>query len=223
MVYSPTAKALSQDGGRGSRMVKVAQYVFSGTRLCEKFAAKTVPVTTPPCHFQPTNQDSLTNQGPPTSGHIHKIRYGMEERFAFHFPSDDQRPVLRKALKKVSKIESRKDIATAIDVNFLNSSKPWTDADGSKEKIKVQNVIKFIHLKDYNARQMHVEMMQHGNNSPYDSCEQNISESIFEEEIPALYGKDIGKVDLYMDKASNHTSKSTAAYLAKNQKQEYHI
>ncbi|GFT98004.1 hypothetical protein TNCV_3125841 [Trichonephila clavipes] len=62
------------------------------TRLCEKFAAKTVPVTTPPCHFQPTNQDSLTNQGPPTSGHIHKIRYGMEERFAFHFPSDDQRP-----------------------------------------------------------------------------------------------------------------------------------
>ncbi|GFY13335.1 probable RNA-directed DNA polymerase from transposon X-element [Trichonephila clavipes] len=54
---------------------------------------KTVPVTTPPCHFQPTNQDSLTNQGPPTSGHIYKIRYGMEERFAFHFPSDDQRPL----------------------------------------------------------------------------------------------------------------------------------
>ncbi|GFU84630.1 putative RNA-directed DNA polymerase from transposon X-element [Trichonephila clavipes] len=60
----------------------------------KNFAAKTVPVTTPPCHFQPTNQDSLSNQGPPTSGHIHKIRYGMEERFAFHFPSDDQRPAV---------------------------------------------------------------------------------------------------------------------------------
>ncbi|GFU05411.1 hypothetical protein TNCV_3290641 [Trichonephila clavipes] len=44
---------------------------------------------------------------------------------------------------------------------------------------------------------------------------QNILEPIFEEEIPTLYRKDIGKVELDMDKASNHTSKSTAAYLAK--------
>ncbi|GFS48780.1 probable RNA-directed DNA polymerase from transposon X-element [Trichonephila clavipes] len=65
------------------------------------FAAKTVPVTTPPCHFQPTNQDSLSNQGPPTSGHIHKIRYGMEERFAFHFPSDDQRPAKSEIKSKI--------------------------------------------------------------------------------------------------------------------------
>ncbi|GFX34187.1 uncharacterized protein TNCV_2893941 [Trichonephila clavipes] len=45
---------------------------------------------------------------------------------------------------------------------------------------------------------------------------QNILESIFEE-IPTLYGKDIDKVELHMDKASSHTSKSTAAYLAKKE------
>ncbi|PRD20506.1 UNVERIFIED_CONTAM: hypothetical protein NCL1_54413 [Trichonephila clavipes] len=46
--------------------------------------------------------------------------------------------------------------------------------------------------------------------------EWNILESIFEE-IPTLYGKDIDKVELHMDKASSHTSKSTAAYLAKKE------
>ncbi|GFT94528.1 hypothetical protein TNCV_248391 [Trichonephila clavipes] len=49
-------------------------------------AAKTVPVTTPPCHLRRTNQDPPINQGPPTSGHIYNIRHGMEERSAFHFP-----------------------------------------------------------------------------------------------------------------------------------------
>ncbi|GFX29061.1 uncharacterized protein TNCV_3031031 [Trichonephila clavipes] len=43
----------------------------------------------------------------------------------------------------------------------------------------------------------------------------NILEPFFEEEIPALYGNDIDKFELHMDKASSHTSKSTAACLAK--------
>ncbi|GFY23754.1 hypothetical protein TNCV_1630361 [Trichonephila clavipes] len=43
--------------------------------------------------------------------------------------------------------------------------------------------------------------------------DKNILEPIFEEEIPTSYGKDLGEVELHMDKASSHTSKSTAAYL----------
>ncbi|GFX12911.1 hypothetical protein TNCV_3659071 [Trichonephila clavipes] len=51
---------------------------------------------------------------------------------------------------------------------------------------------------------------------------QNILEPIFDEGIPVLYGQGIDKVELPMDKASSHTSKSNTAYLAKrkNQKQE---
>ncbi|GFT66393.1 transposase [Trichonephila clavipes] len=40
---------------------------------------------------------------------------------------------------------------------------------------------------------------------------QNILEPIFEE-ISTLYGKDIDKVELHMDKDSSGTSRSTAAY-----------
>ncbi|GFY01293.1 uncharacterized protein TNCV_5077601 [Trichonephila clavipes] len=47
--------------------------------------------------------------------------------------------------------------------------------------------------------------------------QQNILEPIFEEEIPTLYGKDIGKVEFHMNKGSNHTSKSTAAYSGKKE------
>ncbi|GFW88168.1 uncharacterized protein TNCV_3500571 [Trichonephila clavipes] len=47
--------------------------------------------------------------------------------------------------------------------------------------------------------------------------QQNILEPIFEEEIPTLYGKDIDKVELHMDKASSHTSKSNADYLTKKE------
>ncbi|GFU42400.1 hypothetical protein TNCV_4555391 [Trichonephila clavipes] len=42
----------------------------------------------------------------------------------------------------------------------------------------------------------------------------NILKLIFDEEIPVLCEKNIDKVDLHMDKASNHMSKLTAAYLA---------
>ncbi|GFU83229.1 uncharacterized protein TNCV_3738401 [Trichonephila clavipes] len=44
-----------------------------------------------------------------------------------------------------------------------------------------------------------------------------LQEPNFEEEIPILYGKDIDYVKPHMDKASSHVSKSTAAYLAKNE------
>ncbi|GFX16581.1 uncharacterized protein TNCV_23521 [Trichonephila clavipes] len=43
--------------------------------------------------------------------------------------------------------------------------------------------------------------------------QQNILESIFVEEIPALYGKNFEKVELQMDRASSHTFKSTVTYL----------
>ncbi|GFV57850.1 hypothetical protein TNCV_3072291 [Trichonephila clavipes] len=38
-----------------------------------------------------------------------------------------------------------------------------------------------------------------------------------EEKIPTLYGKDIDKVELYMDKAISPISKPTAPYLAKKE------
>ncbi|GFW15822.1 hypothetical protein TNCV_3583201 [Trichonephila clavipes] len=47
---------------------------------------------------------------------------------------------------------------------------------------------------------------------------QSILEPIFEEEIPTLYGKGIDKAVFHMDKAFSHTSKLTAAYLAKKKK-----
>ncbi|GFV64720.1 uncharacterized protein TNCV_1636731 [Trichonephila clavipes] len=37
------------------------------------------------------------------------------------------------------------------------------------------------------------------------------------EEIPALYGKDVNKVELHTDKANSHPCKSTASYLAKKE------
>ncbi|GFU36244.1 hypothetical protein TNCV_558901 [Trichonephila clavipes] len=35
-----------------------------------------VPVTTPPCHVRSTNQDTLYQAGPTTSGHIYKLDMG---------------------------------------------------------------------------------------------------------------------------------------------------
>ncbi|GFX22389.1 uncharacterized protein TNCV_1815901 [Trichonephila clavipes] len=43
---------------------------------------------------------------------------------------------------------------------------------------------------------------------------------MFEGEILPLYGKDIYKVELRMNKASSHTPKSTATYLSKKKKSE---
>ena len=43
----------------------------------------------------------------------------------------------------------------------------------------------------------------------------NVSEPLLEEGIPALCGKDIDTLELHMNKASSHTSKSTSSYLAK--------
>ncbi|GFV77434.1 hypothetical protein TNCV_1069631 [Trichonephila clavipes] len=42
-------------------------------------------------------------------------------------------------------------------------------------------------------------------------------EPIFEEEILPLYGKEIEKVELHIDQASSHTSKSTTADLEKKE------
>ncbi|GFU06074.1 hypothetical protein TNCV_162671 [Trichonephila clavipes] len=49
-------------------------------------ASEAATLTTLPCHILPTNQQSLIHKSPFTSGHIQLIRYGMVERFAFHFP-----------------------------------------------------------------------------------------------------------------------------------------
>lgn len=48
--------------------------------------------------------------------------------------------------------------------------------------------------------------------------QQNILELIFEEEISALFGKDIYKVKLHIVKASSHTPKSTFTYCTKKKK-----
>ncbi|GFU85872.1 hypothetical protein TNCV_2037031 [Trichonephila clavipes] len=45
----------------------------------------------------------------------------------------------------------------------------------------------------------------------------NISESLIEEEILALYGKNIDKFEFHTDKASSHKFKSSATYLAKKE------
>ncbi|GFW58155.1 hypothetical protein TNCV_2742991 [Trichonephila clavipes] len=50
------------------------------------FVSKAITLTTPPYHILSTNQESLSHKSPTTSGHIQLFRYGMEERFAFHFP-----------------------------------------------------------------------------------------------------------------------------------------
>ncbi|GFW21733.1 uncharacterized protein TNCV_2529321 [Trichonephila clavipes] len=50
-----------------------------------------------------------------------------------------------------------------------------------------------------------------------ESLRSTVLESMFEEEIPTLYGKGIDKVEFRMDKVSDHTSKSTAAHLAKKE------
>ncbi|GFW76420.1 hypothetical protein TNCV_1581991 [Trichonephila clavipes] len=50
------------------------------------YTTKTVSVTTPPFPILPTNQETLFHQAPATSGHIQQTKYGMEERFTFHFP-----------------------------------------------------------------------------------------------------------------------------------------
>ncbi|GFU86669.1 hypothetical protein TNCV_2880891 [Trichonephila clavipes] len=52
-----------------------------------------------------------------------------------------------------------------------------------------------------------------------DLGQQNMSEPIFEEEIPTSYGKDIDKVDLHIDKASSHMFGSTATCLAKKEQE----
>ncbi|GFW67485.1 hypothetical protein TNCV_3391561 [Trichonephila clavipes] len=48
----------------------------------------------------------------------------------------------------------------------------------------------------------------------------NILEPIFVEEIPTLYGKDIDKAELHMDKASSDAPKSTATYLAMKESEQ---
>ncbi|GFX68998.1 hypothetical protein TNCV_683571 [Trichonephila clavipes] len=47
--------------------------------------------------------------------------------------------------------------------------------------------------------------------------QQNILEPIFEEKFLSCMKKDVNKVELHMDKASNHACESTAAYLAKKE------
>ncbi|GFV62591.1 hypothetical protein TNCV_2528161 [Trichonephila clavipes] len=54
-------------------------------------AAKTVPVTTPPCHYLRTNQETLTHQGPFTSGYIMQYSIWDGGTLRVPFPSDDQR------------------------------------------------------------------------------------------------------------------------------------
>ncbi|GFX74917.1 hypothetical protein TNCV_1844891 [Trichonephila clavipes] len=48
-------------------------------------ASETALKTTPPCYILPTNQETLSHKDPSTDHNQH-IRYGIEERFAFHFP-----------------------------------------------------------------------------------------------------------------------------------------
>ncbi|GFX06191.1 transposable element Tcb1 transposase [Trichonephila clavipes] len=51
----------------------------------------------------------------------------------------------------------------------------------------------------------------------WDKLPQQLLDNVVQKEIPTLYGKDIDKVELHMDKTSSHPSKSTAAHLAKKE------
>ncbi|GFW93391.1 hypothetical protein TNCV_2605091 [Trichonephila clavipes] len=53
-------------------------------------ASETVPMTYPPCHILPTNQESPSHKGPLISDHIQLIRYEVR----VPFPSDVQRPLV---------------------------------------------------------------------------------------------------------------------------------
>ncbi|GFX51776.1 hypothetical protein TNCV_5014781 [Trichonephila clavipes] len=54
----------------------------SAIQTIQDFTAETVckknpdSVATPPCHVRPTNQDTHSQAGPPTSGHIHYLDMG---------------------------------------------------------------------------------------------------------------------------------------------------
>ncbi|GFV72654.1 hypothetical protein TNCV_411731 [Trichonephila clavipes] len=54
----------------------------SAIQTIQDFSAETVfmknsdSVATPSCHVRPTNQDTLSQAGPPTSGHIHYLDMG---------------------------------------------------------------------------------------------------------------------------------------------------
>ncbi|GFW34942.1 hypothetical protein TNCV_978801 [Trichonephila clavipes] len=46
---------------------------FTAETVCKKNSDS---VATPPCHVRPTNQDTHSQAGPPTSGHIHYLDMG---------------------------------------------------------------------------------------------------------------------------------------------------
>ncbi|GFV54399.1 hypothetical protein TNCV_57511 [Trichonephila clavipes] len=46
---------------------------FTAETVCKKNSDS---VATPPCHIRPTNQDTHSQAGPPTSGHIHYLDMG---------------------------------------------------------------------------------------------------------------------------------------------------
>ncbi|GFX51826.1 hypothetical protein TNCV_5015281 [Trichonephila clavipes] len=72
----PTLRVPSDNGNHDN---KPFPRVFPPT----SYASETVPITTPPCHILPTNQETPIHKGPSTTGLIQTIRYGMEERFTF--------------------------------------------------------------------------------------------------------------------------------------------
>ncbi|GFX74248.1 hypothetical protein TNCV_838021, partial [Trichonephila clavipes] len=91
------------------------------------------------------------------------------------------------------------------------SRRLWAIKSSEEEFPNMKAFLDFL-----NVRCSSLELMSN-NESECTIPIRKILESIFEEEIPALYGKDIDTFELYVDKASSHTSKSTFAYLSKKE------
>ncbi|GFW50093.1 hypothetical protein TNCV_1229181 [Trichonephila clavipes] len=62
--------------------VPLTNHNSAAIQTIQDFSAETVfkknsdSVATPSCHVRPTNQDTLSQAGPPTSGHIHYLDMG---------------------------------------------------------------------------------------------------------------------------------------------------
>lgn len=88
----------------------------------------------------------------------------------------------------------------------------WSHENKEKFRKEFMQAVAFWYKGKLNLKKCQINL-----NSFY--YQKTILERIFEKQIPALYGKDINKVEHDIDKTSIHTSKSTIAYSSKYESQ----
>ncbi|GFW45526.1 hypothetical protein TNCV_3244661 [Trichonephila clavipes] len=86
----------------------------------------TVPIATPPCHILTTNQDSLFQPGPSTSGLIDKLDMGFYDQGSSSMMSDPESDMDSSSVKSDKSFKSRSSISSRSD-SEKNPTKPETD------------------------------------------------------------------------------------------------